>query len=416
MTLPARHAIIPNIVEQHAEEAAFLWLLRDAATDEPHYDRQDLARLDERVEAHLDGLRVARRDGFEIALSMLQANEETGELFAASVLALESGERSLIELLEAIAEANFEARPGFIGAIGWPPAGKLRATVKDWLESPLAFGRFLGLSACSWHRADLGQKFPNYLNDPEPLVRASAFRLAGEVGRADLAPTLERSLEDEDDEARFWAAWSLALLGAGTAAAHVLQAHAEARGPHTGHALQAAVRAMSPAASRDWLRQLNGDHAQARLVIQGMGVLGDPQAVPWLIGRMSDPDLARVAGESFSMITGVDLAYDDLESDGPEGFEAGPSPDPADANVALDPDENLPWPEPDLIEQWWQENRERFPAGQRYLLGRTLDEDACHHAWNAGFQRQRRAAAYNLAFGSAESRLENWRLPRYAIR
>jgi hypothetical protein len=49
--------IIPEIIDQHAEEAAFLWLRRDAAVHQPHYDIEDLAELDERVEAHLDGLR-----------------------------------------------------------------------------------------------------------------------------------------------------------------------------------------------------------------------------------------------------------------------------------------------------------------------------------------------------------------------
>jgi hypothetical protein len=44
-----------DVVSQHAEEAAFLWALRTRAIGEPHYSLQDLARLDERVEAHLDG-------------------------------------------------------------------------------------------------------------------------------------------------------------------------------------------------------------------------------------------------------------------------------------------------------------------------------------------------------------------------
>jgi hypothetical protein len=49
-------AVIESIVEQHAEEAAFLWLLRDAAVRAPHYSLKDLADIDERVEAHIDGL------------------------------------------------------------------------------------------------------------------------------------------------------------------------------------------------------------------------------------------------------------------------------------------------------------------------------------------------------------------------
>ena len=50
---------IPHIIDQHAEEAAFLWLLRSNAVSAPHYDLDDLSGLDERVEAHIDGLRIA---------------------------------------------------------------------------------------------------------------------------------------------------------------------------------------------------------------------------------------------------------------------------------------------------------------------------------------------------------------------
>ena len=51
---------IEGIIFRHAEEAAFLWLLRDAAVRAPQYKLKDLAKLDERVEAHLGGLRESR--------------------------------------------------------------------------------------------------------------------------------------------------------------------------------------------------------------------------------------------------------------------------------------------------------------------------------------------------------------------
>lgn len=48
--------VITEIVSQHAEEAAFLWLLRSNAIRQPHYALKDLVKLDERVEAHLDAV------------------------------------------------------------------------------------------------------------------------------------------------------------------------------------------------------------------------------------------------------------------------------------------------------------------------------------------------------------------------
>ncbi len=73
-------AIIPIIIEQHAEEAAFLWLLRDSAINDPHYSLKDLAHLDDRVEANIDGLCIAGDDGWEICKEALDW-EESGEIF-----------------------------------------------------------------------------------------------------------------------------------------------------------------------------------------------------------------------------------------------------------------------------------------------------------------------------------------------
>ena len=400
----AARGVIQTIVDQHAEEAAFLWLLRDQAVDAPHYDRQDLARLEERVEAHLDGLRVAGEAGRRTALAMLEANPEPGELFAASVLALEAADRQHLAPLLELAEAEPEARRGLLGAIGWVPTATLRPLVQTWLDSALAFERFLGLVACSHHRVDPSARLARWLTDSDPLVAARAARLAGELGRDDLSPALMAS-KDAGEAAAAWRAWSLGLLGESSALPE-LERLAEAG---FAPALQVALRAMPAARAKSWLRQLNGDPAQSRLVVEGLGIIGDPQAVPWLIGRMTDPYLARLAGESVSLITGVDLAYDDLDGDAPEGYQPGPTPDPADDDTAMDQDEDLPWPDPELLEAWWEKNAGCFTAGTRHLLGRPIDETACDAAWMGGFQRQRRAAAYELALGRVGAGLWSWR-------
>jgi hypothetical protein len=54
--------IIEDIVTQHAE-AAFLWHLRNIAISRPDYNLKDLTELDDRVDAHLDGLRRSRQQG-----------------------------------------------------------------------------------------------------------------------------------------------------------------------------------------------------------------------------------------------------------------------------------------------------------------------------------------------------------------
>lgn len=77
-------SVIPHIIDQHAEEAAFLWLLRHNAVYAPHYNLKDLTKLDVRVEAHIDGLRIAGDYGWEACYHNLEFKER-GEVFTAAI-------------------------------------------------------------------------------------------------------------------------------------------------------------------------------------------------------------------------------------------------------------------------------------------------------------------------------------------
>lgn len=64
-------SIIEPIITQHAEKADFLWLLRERAVGALHYNLKELADHDERVEAHVEGLRIAGELGWEICKGAL---------------------------------------------------------------------------------------------------------------------------------------------------------------------------------------------------------------------------------------------------------------------------------------------------------------------------------------------------------
>ncbi len=82
--------VLENIVRQHAEQAAFLWTVYDHALlhpdENPDMDADRIARVVERLEAHLDGLRVAGADGLRIAEERLAEYREAGELFVVRML------------------------------------------------------------------------------------------------------------------------------------------------------------------------------------------------------------------------------------------------------------------------------------------------------------------------------------------
>ena len=388
-------SVIPVILEQHTEESSFLWLLRDSAAYEPHYALSDLAKLDDRVEAHIDGLRIAGDEGWEICKEAL-AWEEAGEVFTAAVLAFESGVEERIQAVLEAASDDSELSRGLISALGWIPFEQIESHALKLIGDESPNLRRIGLAAYAVHRQDPGQFLINALSDSDTVMRACALRAVGELGRMDLLSVITDHLNEEGENCRFFAAWSSAILG-NTSAVSVLRNITEKRGIYSEKACAMALRKMNLPDAHAWLRELSQHPDHKRLSVTGYGVTGDPTSVPWLIQMMEVPELARVAGESFTMITGVDIAYEDLEGEWPEGFEAGPTESPEDEDVEMDPDEDLPWPDPDLIADWWNRNKGSFQNGTRYLLGKPISEEQCQHVLRHGYQRQRAAAALELA-------------------
>jgi uncharacterized protein (TIGR02270 family) len=402
--------IINEIVWQHSEESAFLWLLRHSAVDAPHYLLPDLAHLDDRVEAHIDGLRIAGDEGWEICKEALSW-EEAGEIFTASVLAFESGiEKRIQDVLEAVSD-DYELSRGVISALGWIPYEKIENHAFDFMKSESPALCRIGFAAFAVHRKDPGQFLITALSDSDAALRARALRSVGELGRKDLA-LLKDHLTEEDENCRFYAAWSAAILG-NTSAVSVLRRIFESGRIYTEKAFSMALRKMDLPDANAWLRELSQSPDHKRLAATGYGVIGDPVAIPWLIQMMEMPELGRVAGESFSMITGVDIAYEDLEGEWPEGFEAGPTESPEDEDVEMDPDEDLPWPEPELISEWWNKNKNNFQSGKRYLCGKPINEERCQYVLRYGYQRQRAAAAIELALMNPGQPLFNIKAPGF---
>ena len=404
--------IIEAIVDQHAEEAAFLWLLRDAAVRAPHYDLSDLFSLDDRVEAHIDGLRIAGDPGWEVCAKGLEAGEP-GEVFAAGVVALESKNGDRLEQVLAVAEAEPACTRGFVSALGWVLPRQLHGTVKDFLASPSELRQQMGLAACAVHRVDPGDKLAEAISSGGKELQVRAARAAGELGRRDLSSLLRSVFQSDDLDSRFWSTWSAVLLGDRGEALDHLKHIGALDSPLKARSMQTAIRAMTANDAKQWLKLLSSKDQSLRDVILGSGISGDPAYIPWLVRQMEPPDVARAAGEAFTMITGVDLAYDDLEAEWPEGFEAGPTENPEDNDVAMDEDEDLPWPDPALVQKWWQANAHEFTAGQRYLVGKPITAEHCRYVLLSGFQRQRQAAALELALMRPDAPLFETRAPGF---
>lgn len=413
MSVPASKSII---TERHAHAASVLWLRRELAVVAPHYSLVDLERLEEQLEANLDGLRVAGDAGWQACREELRWGEP-GEVFAAAVLALEADDdQRLHVVLQAIGETP-ELQRAFVSAVGWLSADSVEQRIASLWNSAVPQQRLLALGGRAVHRRDGGAMISEALSSDYPPLRIRAVRAVGELARLDLLPQVILALHDGDPSCRIAAACAVARLTDHPEALEVLTAWMDdasstlPAGDVSDDVLHLGVRRMTSEQATAWIQRLAANPCTRRAAVIAAGRLGLPDLIPWLLQVMPIDVYARSAGEAFSMITGVDLVNEAMEGEPPEGFSAGPTDDPNDENVALDGDENLPWPRTDDAAQWWMRHGEHFAPGARYLLGQPIDRPWLCEVLRNGLQRQRAAAAWELAVRHPQSTMFNVKAP-----
>jgi len=392
--------ISPSKVEEvaalHVEEAASLWGQRDAAIRAPHYVLKDLIKLEERLEAHLDGLRVADELGWEMIKQTAEGGAP-GAVFAAGVRAFESGNEARIQTVLEAGTATPEASRGLISALGWLPIEQASQPIKRLLAAESPLWMRVGIAASAIHRRNPVPTLQLALTTDDPALKARALRALGELGLVDSHITARANMKSRDPACRFWAAWSNALLDGHKDAVACLQNIAEGGGAFAERAAQIAMRRLPPNDAKAWLIKLVNELGKKRLAIVAAGAFADPEVVPFLIDQMKVPKLAKVAGESFSLITGANIAYEDLDGEAPEAVEPTPDEVPEEEKAALAADLSLPWPNPVLIQKWWNARQGNFAKGTRYLLGQPISTESLRLALKNAYQRQRAAAAIELA-------------------
>lgn len=394
------------VVQQHADETALLRHVRSVQVRAPHVGLLQLGRLDERLAAHLDGLSIAGARGSARCLAALE-QPGAGEVFTVAVQALQTRDARLLEHVLALVPAVPQAHQGLTSALGWVSSSELKGVVSQLLGSPLPERRALGLTACRMHRVDPGPSLASALAQRDAGLRAAALRAAGALGRVDLLGTVRQAIGDEHPDVVLQAAIAASLLGERRATQPVLQAAAMQQGPLADLALALALTAPEAAVADDFARQLSqaaqaqpADKARRRRLIRALGWLGDARFVPWLIERMDDPDLSRLAGESFCWITGADLAAQNLDArPAPEhapDIEHDTDDSTDDETAALGEDDDLPWPDVARIRAWWATQSTMHAAAashQRLFEGQPPSGAHATDILRHGTQRRRAQAA-----------------------
>ena len=403
---------VAAVIAQHVEEAAHLRQVRRVLVRAPHVRMLQLGRLDERIAAHLDGIAVAGSYGSALCQQALES-PGVGSLFVATVGALEDRDAARLDALLAATQVLPEGRAGLLSAFGWVSAGTLRGVSGALLAASDPWRREVGLAACDLHGVNPQKALDRAMGDGHPGLRRRALRVAGRCARSDLLGACLAALGDSDPSCSFEAARAALLLGDRRASIAALDALAGAPGELGDASVSLLLKVLDANRARAQLAGMSKDAASARALVRCIGSAGDPHFIPWLIQQMEVPRFARLAGESFSLITGLDLAYLDLDGNPPAGVEGGPAERLDDEDLAMDDDDSLPWPDPVKIGAWWQANGHRFASGGRYFMGGVPSPGHCRAVLRSGFQRQRLAAAVHLCLETPGTPLFNVAAPAW---
>jgi uncharacterized protein (TIGR02270 family) len=378
-----------EVVDQFVEVACGLAQTRARWLNGYRFGLRDLRRLDERIEAHLDGLLVAP-DTTEEILGALLEEQEPGAVTVATMVRLFAGRAGLREWLLEQLDANPRAAREIDAAFAWTPLKYLRGSANGLLTSNDVSLRRVAVAAATAHRVVLERAVEWLNHDDIPL----ASEAARHVGTMRVLPPASRRTQESRGH-QYWNAWAELFMGRAVEKnLQVLAALASEPGDYEDQARALCLLAMPVADAHELLRVTTERPDGLRKRIEGCALIGDPRYVEWLIGLMREPVHARIAGETFCTMTGVDLVHQELDTE-PLIDEAAED-DRHETPLPTTQDEDLLWPDATKVARWWDGNHAQFRAGERYLCGGLISTDHCRDVLRTRYQPQRATAALHL--------------------
>lgn len=382
-------------VEASVEEAGVLYetlqeqLCGDTATF------HDISTLCDRLDAHLDVLRIAGTQAWSL-LGVQLASPNAGLMFTATVLSLEQRQSRRLKMLIALAETDAGLESALLYAFGWVPAAATAPLVVPMLGASSPLYQRIGLYLCRQHQVAADTALERVITVPDRRLQIVALEVTGETGALDLLPYCIQRLGVDDPDLRHAACRACLLLGERQRSLPLLTQWVSTPSPHQKAALSLLTAFLPVTQAQSVLATVGRNSPDRRLLVQLAGELGDPANVPAMLRLMPDPVLGRIAGHAFGMITGADLVALNLDRPAPPDMNTRPDDNPENDNVDADADDALPWPDQSKVSEWWAQHSGRFMVGQRYLAGSAITVEQCLQVLQQGNQLQRRAAALHL--------------------
>jgi uncharacterized protein (TIGR02270 family) len=394
-------SVMMDVLEEHLNEATFLWSQWERALVSPLYDLADTAECEERLLAHVDGLVVGGEAAVgELLLPGLETDEQERISAAAVALLAGGGKHELAETL-AILDAGQEVqRAGVSRALALSERQDLEAVLLKRLAAEDQALQVAAFQVLAFRGTVPQETRTQWLSQEtvEPVL--AALRAPGPFPREVAQSVLPQLLGDARPGVREAAIVAGVVSGA-RAAWKTCRKAAEEGGP--GRRLALAILALGgDERDTEWLVGLLRQGIERADVLWALGFTGHALAADACLECMGGEDAASaLAGEAFSAITGLKL----------EGEFRKPPKEEADALIPLEeedldadlvpgPEASLVIPVREAVERWWQKAQKNFERGTRYLRGNKLEAGGLLAALGREPMRRRPMLALELAIRS----------------
>jgi uncharacterized protein (TIGR02270 family) len=298
---------IPAIADEHFEEIQFLWSQRRIALHSASHTMREMEKLEERIEAHLQGLLVLGPRLPDFVSDALAGRDEL-PAFAAAYALLRSGTADALERVRnALLEAEGKRLEGIREALAHGPAQPLIPLLQSlFISAPPPLAVAAG-EALAFHRAlqVSAEQLSPLLRDEAPAVRRSAWRIAAYAGMAVPPALYDIALRDEDPGVKAAALTAAAWNGYGGWLTHC-RALADAPAPDGVQPI-AMLAAVLPPQEYKAVAALAAQPAFGPERHQIAAAFGHPVMIDFLLSEMesSDPATAAGAGAAFGRMLGV---------------------------------------------------------------------------------------------------------------
>ncbi|THB68984.1 MAG: hypothetical protein D6B27_01410 [Gammaproteobacteria bacterium] len=391
-----------GLFEQIIEEAAFYWFQRNHAVDSPFYTLKNLIELDRRLAGLLR--LMASLDGFHDFLNSGFNSETELEFYCAIGAASPMRNINLFQIIKNSIKLNSNTNE-IVNMLSWVEYKSISGLLRKLWESDNTELQNIALGVWKNHRKKTDIDLPAAMNSSDPETRAISAQFAGEMGMTQHLEQIAALLNDDNEKVRFWAAYSVILLG-GDQGLSLLFNTIQEQKEQKNLAIQLTFPILTEKDATKWINTLSRNDNLLQETIKSFEVVGLSRFIPWLISLTKSPSTAPFAAHAFCTITGMSIESEDFGElipilGDPTAIDSEDFEKAVKAIGKID------------FNALWTKYNNRFSNESRYFFGKTITDKNMSVILKNGNQQQRKRAALEQAILSPEKELFQHRAPGF---